>query len=91
MRNLSVGTKVRIVHPGANVLPDEECLLGAIGHITKIGFWNGVARFHLDLPPHLGFEIAPIREALLPLYDGDEPASWETCAWRPREITHAQR
>ena len=26
---------------------------------------------------------------LRPLYDGDQVVGWSTCAWRPKEVSHA--
>jgi len=89
MGSLSVGTKCRIVRGEGKILSGEEDLIGQVGCITRIEVIRGEVRFHLDLPPHNGYPVAPIRNHLIPLYDGDEPASWETCAWRPKEIVLA--
>lgn len=36
-----------------------------------------------------GYLFAAVQSELRPLYDGEQPASWETCAWRPRNLEEA--
>lgn len=35
-----------------------------------------------------GYLLAAPQPELRPMYDGDQPASWSRCAWRPREVCH---
>lgn len=91
MPKFRVGQKVRLVKPEpypAGFVEDrygESVLYGKITTITAPPYKaSGYLRYPVDIY-FKGENVAPIELALVPLYDGDEPASWETCAWRPRD------
>ena len=41
---------------------------------------------HLDGKVYV---VRPPEESLKPIYDGDQPSTWEECAWRPKELEKA--
>jgi|SRR5712671_2716207 len=94
MDKFRIGQKVKLVRPTGWKFPDSAIDKAAEGQITFIsgGPQPDDSRFALGLRWEVEF-ISPITRrrswpleiAMVPLYDGDEPASWETCAWRPRD------
>lgn len=92
MGRFRVGQKVRIVRPEpfpvgfAENQYGETALYGRIVTISAPPIIEyGFFRYPVDIV-FQGRTVAPIEPALVPVYDGDTPASWETCAWRPREL-----
>src|SRR5712692_8875493 len=95
MGKFRVGQKVRIVRPEPFPTGFQEnkygevVLYGKIVTISALPFsQDGFLRYPTDIDWN-GQIVAPIEPALAPLYDGDTPASWETCAWRPKETVLA--
>lgn len=94
MGKFRVGQKVRIVEPKpypAGFVANrygESVLYGKITTISAPAYKaDGFLRYPVDIY-FRGQTVAPIEPALVPLYDGDEPASWETCEWRPKELSN---
>lgn len=81
----SVGERARITCtvPGGRLnLPQFE------GHITTICglafIENNRLHYTTLMPP--GAPQVACENCLVPVYDGDEPAKWATCEWRPKEL-----
>lgn len=92
MSRFSVGDKVRVNCPGSAWHGDETTVTSALrlsseclevsGKISR-GIWvHSVA-----IEPDTRFNCVVFEpHELIPLYDGRELVSWESCAWRPTSV-----
>lgn len=90
MSRFSVGDKVRVSCPGSphhgvetQVISPQ--LVGSLGFVD--GSWHVVPHYRVNLrstedAKWVGFEP----HELIPLYDGRELVSWESCAWKPTGV-----
>jgi hypothetical protein len=92
MHKLRIGQKVQVMP--CNCTPGLERYFGEITFvIAKVSFedmvallqpYDGRPYYELELMNDLGVRAKACESVLRPIYDGDAPASWETCAWRPK-------
>jgi hypothetical protein len=92
MSKFYVGQRVRIVthrYPGYS--DGDATLVGKVGEIIAPGGPSqDQRRWYLDLKSSKdNAAVCPIEGVMEPVYDGDVPASWSDCAWRPRELVKA--
>jgi hypothetical protein len=100
MSKFSVGQKVRLVEPTGwhgERQPEAQRFIGATATIIDGPFQDDRPTTAGRYGPRYGVDVIspaatlyPVEACLVPLYDGDIPASWETCAWRPRETLNVQ-
>lgn len=88
-----VGQRVRIKRTARIVRADLAGLLGAVVHITHLpGLWSTpYAHFYgLDTHDAQGNRIGASESALEPVYDGDEPSTWQEferlCGFNPARV-----
>lgn len=91
-----VGQRV-IWAPGAPAGDGTERYTGTIIQERRMRRFEGTGsaslRYRLDLDGYGAvtegrYCFAALERELRPLYDGDQPASWADCAWKPREVAH---
>jgi hypothetical protein len=88
-RRFSVGDRVRIDCLG-NFYHGEETTVVKVAIADKASFGRGgyflagETVYVLDLDDEKQDPALPARY-LRPTYDGDEPAAWRDCVWRPDE------
>lgn len=92
MDKFYVGQRVRIVryqYPG--YVDGDATLVGKVATITAQDPDSLVhRRWFLDLQSNReNCAVCPIEGVMEPVYDGDVPAVWSDCAWRPRELVKA--
>jgi len=88
MDKFRVGQMVRKVRLAGDV---GELPIGTIGCITdcvKERCWLGKFYFGYgtDTVTPGGYIWTPREDLIELIYDGDQPASWEDCAWKPEKI-----
>jgi hypothetical protein len=92
MSKFFVGQMVRIVAYRFPPFADGDAtLVGKVGEIIAPGEVSlGYQRWFVDIKSSKpNCSVCPIEGVMEPVYDGDVPASWSDCAWRPRELVKA--
>jgi hypothetical protein len=92
MSKFFVGQRVRIVtHRYPGYVDGDATLVSKVATIiapdpNRLGH----RRWFLDLKSNTtSCAVCPIEGVMEPVYDGDVPAAWADCAWRPRELVKA--
>jgi hypothetical protein len=85
MDKFRVGQRVRYIK--ADLLPQMFYMdLDGVGTIATI-----VGKVVWDDEPFPRWELDngwnPIEPCLEPVYDGDQPVTWEECAWKPARVS----
>lgn len=86
MAKYRVGQMVRVLRE-ATAKPSCAIALGVSATIVGIDFIRGGIAYRLDVVSTEGKLVWARECALRPIYDGDLPASWEDCAWKPEKET----
>lgn len=94
-RKFSIGDRVRVNCPGSTSHGMETTVVSELrrsngcleidGHISH-GIWVHTVDIEPSIPENL---VAFEPHELIPIYDGNQAASWSECAWQPKSLVRS--